>query len=78
MIVGAVMPRRASGGLRSQRRQAETWRAGAITVTVAAGILTTITKSNWWSYLMALGFITSLLIYGSLLVRASPSPPPAR
>ena len=78
MIVGAVMATRASGGLRSQRRQPETWGAAAITVTVAAGILTTITKSNWSSCLMALGFITSLLIYGSLLVRASPSPPPAR
>ena len=70
MIVGAVMATRASGGLRSQRRQPETWGAAAI--------LTTITKSNWSSCLMALGFITSLLIYGSLLVRASPSPPPAR
>ena len=36
----------------------------------AAGVLTMITKSNWWSYAMATGFIASLLIYGSLLLPA--------
>jgi hypothetical protein len=29
-----------------------------------------ITKSNWWSYAMALGFIASLLVYGGLLMHA--------
>jgi hypothetical protein len=39
--------------------------------------MTVITKSNWWSYTMAAGFIASMLLYGSLLVRAqSPAPQP--
>ena len=42
----------------------------AIAATTAAGILTMITKSNWWSYTMALGFIASLLVYGGLLLQA--------
>jgi hypothetical protein len=41
--------------------------AAAIAVTITAGILTLITKSNWWSYGMAAGFITSLLIYAGIL-----------
>ena len=52
-------------------------RRGAITgaaahaVAVVAGILTLITKNNWWSYTMAVGFIAALLAYGSLLLPAS-------
>jgi heme A synthase len=45
--------------------------AAAIVLTVGTGILTVITKNNWLSYAMAAGFITSLLIYVSLLVQAT-------
>jgi len=45
--------------------------AAAIAVAVVAGILTLITKNNWWSYTMAVGFIAALLAYGSLLLPAS-------
>jgi hypothetical protein len=38
-------------------------------VTVAAGILTMLTTSNWWSFAMAAGFIAAFLIYGNLLIR---------
>jgi heme A synthase len=54
-------------------------RSGAVLIglTVIAGIMTVITKNNWWSYTMAAGFIASMLLYGSLLVRAqSPAPQP--
>ena len=52
--------------------------AAAIAATIAAGVLTMITKSNWWSYAMAAGFIASLLIYGGLLIPArAPAPEPA-
>ena len=40
-----------------------------IFVTFIAGLLTMATKSNWWSYIMAAGFIGSLLIYGSLYMQ---------
>lgn len=45
--------------------------ATGIAITVTAGILTTATKSNWWSYLMALGFMASLLLYGAVFTRAT-------
>ena len=56
------------GGL--WRRRAITG-AAAIAVAVGAGILTLITKNNWWSYTTAVGFITALPAYGSLLLPAS-------
>ena len=63
----------------SRWRGSALWGAAAIVVTLAAGILTLSTKSNWWSYAMAAGFISSLLIYGGILIQsgappASPSP----
>ena len=45
--------------------------ATAIVLTVGTGVLTVITKNNWLSYAMAAGFITSLLVYVSLLVQAT-------
>ena len=40
-----------------------------IVVSIVAGVLTMTTDSKWWSYLMAVGFIASLLVYGRLLVQ---------
>jgi hypothetical protein len=40
-------------------------------VGVVADILTLITKNNWWSYTMAVGFIAALLASGGLLLPAS-------
>ena len=37
----------------------------------AAGILTLLTKSDRWSYAMAVGFIAALLASGSLLLPAN-------
>ena len=45
--------------------------AAAIVLTIGAGVLTVITNNNWLSYAMAAGFITSLLVYVSLLVQAT-------
>jgi heme A synthase len=42
--------------------------AAMIGLTFAAGVITVITNNDWWSYAMAVGFIASLLVYGSLLV----------
>lgn len=46
------------------------WGAVMSGLTFVAGVLSMITKNDWWSYAMAVGFIASLLLYGSLLVRA--------
>jgi O-antigen/teichoic acid export membrane protein len=51
-------------------RRPANWGAVTIGLTFVAGVITAMTKNNWWSYAMAVGFIASLLLYGSLLVRA--------
>jgi hypothetical protein len=75
MVIGAAQAVRAAAYLGSPWRSPAIWGAAAITATLAAGVLTTITKSNWWSYAMATGFIASLLIYGSLLLPARATAP---
>ncbi|HEX3489658.1 MAG TPA: hypothetical protein VHU92_09945 [Streptosporangiaceae bacterium] len=72
LIVGAAVAVRAARNNDWQRRLAR-WGAAAIVLTFGAGITTLITKSNWWSYAMAVGFIVSLLVYVSLLVQATVS-----
>jgi hypothetical protein len=54
-----------------RQRQLAYGGAAAIVLTVGTGVLTVITKSNWLSYAMAVGFITSLLVYVSLQVQAT-------
>ena len=46
--------------------------AAAIAVAVGAGILTLITKNNWWSYTMAVGFIAALLASAALATVFAP------
>jgi hypothetical protein len=67
IAVMVIRAARASGG--GARRLAH-WGAVMIGLTFVAGVITTITKNGWWSYAMAVGFIASLLLYGSLLVQA--------
>jgi len=89
LLAGAFVVVRAAARAGSRWRRLAIWGAAAIVVTVGAGILTLITKSNWWSYAMAVSFIASLLIYGGIVVRpalrlrpgipVSPArPPPVR
>ena len=49
--------------------------AAVIVLTFIAGIITSETKSNWWSFAMAVGFAASLPIYGMLLLRARAKQP---
>ena len=70
LLAGVVMIIRATGRPQAPSRQLAIGGAIAIAATTAAGILTTTTNSNWWSYAMALGFIASLLVYGGLLTQA--------
>lgn len=44
--------------------------AAGVVVTFTAGVLTMATEENWWSYVMAAGFITVLLTYGAIYARA--------
>jgi len=76
MAIGAVLTVRAAARISGRWRRQANWGAAAIAATLAAGILTVITNSNWWSYGMALGFITALLAYGSVLLKPAPPLPP--
>ena len=71
LIIGTVLLLRAVARLGGQWRRRAVAGAAAIAAAVAAGILTVFTSSNWWSYIMAVGFITALLAYGSLLLPAT-------
>ena len=70
MLAGAFMVVRVAARAGDRWRSLAIWGAAAIVATIAAGIVTLITNSNWWSYAMAAGFIASLLIYGGILVRS--------
>jgi hypothetical protein len=78
LVIGTVLLLRAAGRLGGRWRRQATAGAAAIAVAVAAGILTMITSSNWWSYAMAVGFIAALLAYGSLLLPSAATRSPAR
>ena len=71
LLVGTTMLLRAATGLGGRWRRLATAGAVAIVAAFVAGVLTLITKNNWWSYTMAVGFIAALLAYGSLLLPAS-------
>jgi len=50
--------------------------AGAVTIwlTIVAGIVTMATDNSWLSYLMAVGFIAAVLVYGRLLLSLNRTP----
>lgn len=70
LLVSAVLvvraASRASGGMGTLAVSAAT----LLVVSFVAGILTLASGNDWWSFLMAVGFILSLLVYGSLYARA--------
>lgn len=73
LVIGAVMLLRAGARLGGRPRSLAIAGATAIAVAAGAGILTMITKSGWWSYAMATGFIAALLASGSLVLAATTS-----
>jgi len=75
LVAGAVMVIRAARGGGDRPRQLGRSGAVLIGLTVIGGVMTVITKNNWWSYAMAAGFIASVLLYVGLLVWAQSLPP---
>ncbi len=75
IVAMAVRIMRAAGVSGEGARRLARWGAVMSGLTFVAGVITMITKNDWWSYAMAVGFIASLLLYGTLLVQA---PRPAR
>ncbi len=70
LLVGAGLTiRLASAAGDNLRRLA--WIGGVLIVlTFLAGVLTLAFDNNWWSYLMAAGFIASYLVYIGLFIQA--------
>jgi hypothetical protein len=70
LIIGSVVTIVRASAL-GPRVRSQAWIGAAlIAITVAVGVITMITNNNWWSYLMAVGFIALLVVYGRLYVQA--------
>jgi hypothetical protein len=76
LLIGTVMLLRAATGLGGRWRRLATVGAIAVVAAFGTGVLTLITRNNWWSYIMAVGFIAALLAYGSLLLPADAAAQP--
>jgi hypothetical protein len=70
LVIGAIMALNAAKSLSPALRRLTEYATAGISVTFVAGVLTMITDNNWWSYLMAGGFIVTLLMYGSIYVQS--------
>jgi hypothetical protein len=70
LIVGAILTVRLAASAGAELRRQSWIGLTLVAITTAAGVLTMALNSNWWSYLMAVGFIASLVVYGNLYVRS--------
>jgi hypothetical protein len=70
LIVGAVLTIVRAAALEPKIRRQAWIGAGLVVITFAFGVMTMITNSNWWSYLMAVGFVALLVVYGRLYIQA--------
>jgi len=69
LTVGAILTVRLAASMPGHRALA--WSGLLlVVVTIAAGVLTMLLVSNWWSYLMAIGFAALLVVYGRLYLVA--------
>ena len=71
LVIGSVITFRLTRSAAPQLGRLAGIGVALIAVTFIAGVLTLWLKSDWWSYIMALGFIGSFLIYGSLYVQGN-------
>jgi heme A synthase len=70
LIVGAILTVRRAAAVGAELRTQSRIGVALVAITIAAGVLTMTLRSNWWSYLMAVGFVALLLVYGNLYRRA--------
>ena len=71
LVVGSVITLRLTLRAAPQLGRLAGIGVALIAVTFIAGLLTVWLKSDWWSYVMALGFMGSFLIYGSLYMQGN-------
>ncbi len=70
LLVGAGLTIRLATNTGPDLRRLAGIGALLVVITFLAGILTLAFDNNWWSYLMAAGFIASYLVYIRLLIQA--------
>ena len=69
LLVGAILTVIQASKVDPRLNKLATAGAVGVVLTFIAGVLTTSTKNNWWSYAMAIGFIVSFWIYAVLYLR---------
>ena len=70
LIVGAILTVRRAAAVGADLRTQSWIGVALVAITIASGVLTMTLRSNWWSYLMAVGFVALLVVYGNLYLRA--------
>lgn len=70
LVVGAIVTVRLAAAAGADLRRQSWIGLALVAITVATGVLTMTLRSNWWSYLMAVGFVALLVVYGNLYLRA--------
>jgi hypothetical protein len=73
LLVGAALCLLRSGPLDDPMRNQVLLGAVLVVVSLVAGILDTSLGSNWWSFLMAVGFIGALVVYGQIYLKTARS-----
>lgn len=73
LVIGVFLVLRLSAKADSRARTLARWGGVAIGLTFVFGVVTIATENDWWSYAMAVGFIASFLLYGTLLLNAKTS-----
>jgi len=71
LVIGSVSTLRLTRNAAPQLGRLAGIGAALIAATFIAGVLALWLKNDWWSYAMALGFIGSFLLYGSLYVQGN-------
>ena len=71
LVIGSVITLRLTRSAAPQLGRLAGIGVALIVVTFIAGVLTVWLKNDWWSYVMALGFIGSFLIYGALYLQGN-------
>lgn len=73
LIVGTVLTIRRALGWGRPVVRLTVFGGVSVVVAFAAGILTMAPGGDWWSYLMAVGFMAALALYGMLYLRTHTS-----
>lgn len=69
LLVGAILTVKRARAIDAKYVRVAWSGAMFIIITIAAGVLTIVLGNDWWSYIMAAGFIATFVVYGKLLLQ---------